>query len=44
MNQTVLSAKDRLLNNMIAEQFSDRHMISLMEDSSPRIVLEEEDC
>ena len=39
----VPSAGTRLLNNMVAETVSDRHKISLIEDSSPIIQYEEDD-
>ena len=41
---TVLSARTRLIDNMAAEEVSDRHKISLVEDDSPRIVHEENQC
>ena len=41
---TVLSARTRLLDNMVAEELSDRHKISLVEDNSPRIIHEEDQC
>ena len=37
------SARTRLLNNMVAETVSDRHKISLLEDTSPIIQYEEDD-
>lgn len=40
---TVLSAGGRLLENMVAETVSDRHKLSLMEETS-RIVDESEEC
>ena len=43
-NTTVLSACTRLLDNMVAEEVSDRHKISLVEDNSPRIIHEEDQC
>lgn len=41
---TVVSAGTRLLDHMVAEEVSDRHKISLVEDNSPRIVHEEDMC
>ena len=40
----MLSARSRLLNNMVAETVSDRHKISLIEDLSPRIQHDEDNC
>ena len=42
--QASLSAATRLLNNIVGETVSDRHKISLMEDNSPRIAIEEDSC
>ena len=41
---TVVSARTRLLDHMVAEEVSDRHKISLVEDNSPRIMHEEDMC
>ena len=39
---TMISAGTRLLDNMVAEEVSDRHKLSLVEDNSPRIIHEED--
>ena len=44
LDQTVVSMRTRLLNNMVAETLSDRNKISLAEDQSPRLVNDEDTC
>ena len=39
-----MSARTRLIDNMVAETVSDMHQISLMDDASPRIDHEDDDC
>ena len=43
-DSALVSARTRLIDNMVAETVSDMHQISLMEDASPRIVHEEDKC
>ncbi len=40
----MVSTRTRLLNNIAGETLSDRHKISLMEETSPRIINDEESC
>jgi len=44
IEHAVISTSSRLLNNMVADTLSDRNKISLMEDSSPRIVNDDQVC